>query len=185
MSGFIATAPEVLPVSLAELKAEARIATSEEDALLAGFARSAVELCESFTGTLLIARPVSEVVPASTAWTRLGATPVRAIETVAALGPDGTETALTADGYAIDIDAVGEGWVRLFAARPERRLRVSYAAGLASEPNGVPEALRQGIARLALHSFARRDAAEPQAPPAAVTALWRPWRRLRLGCERR
>ena len=49
MSGFIATVPPVLPVSLAELKTEARIATSEEDALLAGFARAAVELCESFT----------------------------------------------------------------------------------------------------------------------------------------
>jgi uncharacterized phiE125 gp8 family phage protein len=106
---------------------------------------------------------------------------VRAIEAVAALEPDGREAALTTEAYAIDIDAAGEGWVRLLAARPERRLKVSYVAGLASEPNGIPEALRQGIARLALHSFARRDAPDPEAPPAAVTALWRPWRRLRLG----
>lgn len=181
MASFVAVAMPELPVSLAELKAEARITTSEEDALLAGFVRAATELCEYFTGTLLVARPVSEILPTSSAWIRLGAAPVRAIEAVATLGPDSMETTLPAEDYAIDIDAAGAGWVRLIAARPERRLKVSYVAGLASEPNGVPEALRQGIARLALHSFARRDAAEPEAPPAAVTALWRPWRRLRLG----
>lgn len=181
MAGFVAEAAPALPVGLAELKADARIATSDEDALLAGFARASADLCESFTGSLLIARPVSEIVPASTAWTRLGAAPVRSIEAVAALGAHGVEAVLPADGYAVDIDAAGDGWVRLLATRPERRLKVRYVAGLANDPNGIPEALRQGIARLALHSFARRDATEPEAPPVAITALWRPWRRVRLG----
>lgn len=184
MSGFVAAAPPALLVSLDELKAEARISTSEEDALLAGFARAAAELCESFIGTLLIARPVNEILPAGTSWMRLGAMPVRTIEAVATVGRDGVETVLNATDYAVDIDAAGEGWVRLLAVRPERRLKVGYIAGLASEPNGVPEALRQGVACLALYSFARRDAAELEAPPAAITALWRPWRRLRLGCGR-
>ena len=181
MGGAVAEAMAVLPVSLAELKAEARIATSEEDALLAGFARAAADLCERFTGALLIARVVTEIVPASGAWTRLGAAPVRSIETVAAMAADGSAAPLAAEAFAVDIDAAGEGWVRLPAARAEKRLKVGYVAGLASDPNGVPEALRQGIARLALHSYAQRDAAEAEAPPAAVTALWRPWRRLRLG----
>lgn len=181
MAGFVPEAAPVLPVGLAELKAEARIATSDEEALLAGFARASADLCERFTGALLIARPVSEIVSASGAWIRLGAAPVRSIEAVAALGADGVEAVLPGDGYAVDIDAAGEGWVRLLATRPERRMMVRYVAGLASDPNGIPEALRQGIARLALHSFARRDAPDLQTPPAAVTALWRPWRRVRLG----
>lgn len=181
MADLVAAAAPVPVISLNELKAEARTTTSEEDALLAGLVRTATDLCERFTGTLLIAREVTEMVPASIVWARLGATPVRAIETVAAVGHDGVETVLPTGGYAVDIDAAGEGWVRLTASRPERRLKISYVAGLASEPNGIPEALRQGISRLALHSFAQRDAAEPEAPPAAVTALWRPWRRLRLG----
>lgn len=181
MAGFIAAAAPVLPVALAELKADARIATSEEDALLAGFARAATDLCERFTGMLLISRAVSETIPAGAAWTRLAAAPVRSIESVAALASDGTETLLPADAYAIDVDAAGEGWVRLTATRRETRLRVGYVAGLAADGNGVPEALRQGIVRLAAHYHARRDGAAPGAPPAAVTALWRPWRRLRLG----
>jgi uncharacterized phiE125 gp8 family phage protein len=181
MAGFVAAATPIMPVGLAELKADARIATSDEDALLAGFARAATDLCEQFTGILLISRQVSEIVPASLAWTRLGAAPVRSIETIATLAPDGSAVPLAADAYAVDIDAGGQGWVRLTAGRQEPRLKVTYVAGLASDANGVPEALRQGIARLAVHNHARRDAAEPAPLPAAVTALWRPWRRLRLG----
>jgi uncharacterized phiE125 gp8 family phage protein len=182
MAEFIAAAAPAPVVGLNEIKAEARIATSEEDALIAALVRSATELCEEFTGRLLIARAVEEMLPAATTWTRLGATPVRAIESVATVGVDGAETALPADAYAIDIDAAGDGWVRLIGGRAERRLKVSYAAGLADDPNGVPEALRRGIARLAVHGIGRGEEA---APPAAVTALWRPWRRLRLGTERR
>ncbi len=181
MGGFVAAAASALPVSLAELKADARIATSEEDALLAGCARAATDLCEQFTGTLLIARSVEEIMPAGGGWMRLGAAPVRSIESVAALASGGEEAPLQADDYAVDIDAAGEGWVRLLASREEKRVKVAYEAGLAADANGVPEALRQGIVRLALHSYARRDAPEPETPPAAVTALWRPWRRLRLG----
>ena len=182
MAGFVAEASPVPVVSVAEIKAEARIATGDEDALLAGLVRGATDLCERFTGTLLIARPVEEMLPAGTMWARLGAAPVRSIEAVAALDFDGGETVLPADSYALDIDAAGEGWVRLAAARAERRIKVRYVAGLASDANGVPEALRMGIARLAAHAVAGRESVA--APPASVTALWRPWRRLRLGAER-
>ena len=181
MGTISAEAAPALPVSLAEIKAYARVGTSEEDALLAGLARSAADLCERFTGRLLIVRRIDEVVPAARQWQRLGAGPVRAIEAVAALDETGAAEALPAQDYAIDIDAAGEGWVRLAAARSERRLRITYLAGLASDANGVPEAVRQGIVRLAAHFYAHRDGAEAAPPPAAVTALWRPWRRLNLG----
>lgn len=179
--GAIALAPAPLPpVPLAEVKAYLRIATSEEDALLAGHVRSAAEACEAFTGRVLIERAAAETLPASPAWARLGAAPVRSIESVAALGADGSERALAAQDYTIDIDAAGEGWVRLLARIEERRIRVGYAAGLAADPNGVPEPLRHGVLRLAAHLYAQRDSGRPAEPPAAVTALWRPWRRLRL-----
>ena len=181
MGAVVAEAAPALAVSLAELKAYLRVGTSEEDALLAGLARSATDLCERFTGRLLIARRIEEMLPAGRQWLRLGAGPVRAIEAVAALDETGGAEALAADAYAIDIDAAGEGWVRLTAARSERRLRVTYQAGLASDVNGVPEAMRQGIVRLTAHLYAHRDGAEAAPPPAAVTALWRPWRRLTLG----
>jgi uncharacterized phiE125 gp8 family phage protein len=57
---------------------------------------------------------------------------------------------------------------------------VHYRAGLAAGWNGVAEPLRQGVVRMAAHLYAHRDAADGRGPPAAVTALWLPYRRLRL-----
>lgn len=172
--------PAALPAGLDEAKAYLRIASDAEDATIAALLRVGTQHCERFTGLALIARDVVEIVPASPCWRRLALTPVRAITGVSTLAADGTETALEVDGYAIDIDANGDGWVRVTAADAGTRARVTYQAGMAADANGVPEPLRQGIVRLTAHLFANRDAADEGAPPAAVAALWRPWRRMRL-----
>jgi len=179
MGTIIAQAPAA-PIHLAELKAHLRIATSDEDGLLATMVRAAADTCEAFTGRALLVRAVEETLPASAGWTRLGAAPVTAIDGVAALAADGATIALAIGDYAVDIDAAGEGWVRLLRAIGEKRIRVAYRTGMASDPNGLPEALRHGILRLAAYLYANRDSEPAAAPPAAVTALWRPWRRLRL-----
>lgn len=166
------------PAPLAELKALLRIGTGEEDALLAGLLRAAADMCEAFTGRALLTRAVDETMRASRAWTRLGAAPVAAIEAVALIGADGAATPLGAGDYGVDIDPAGEGWVRLLLGIEPKRVRISYRAGMAADPNGLPEALRHGIVRLAAYLYTHRDREDP---PAAVTALWRPWRRLRLG----
>lgn len=165
-------------VSLTEAQAYSRVETGEEEALLAGLVRTASALCESFTGQVLMSRPFEEVLPPGSAWQRLGLTPVRAIEEIAAIAADGSATVMPAAEYEIDIDSRGDGWVRL-SNGGGRKLRVRGQAGLASEPNGVPEPLRQGILRLVAHLFATRDGSGGD-PPAAVTALWRPYRRMRL-----
>ncbi|HEX8191349.1 MAG TPA: head-tail connector protein [Allosphingosinicella sp.] len=167
-------------VPVDEVKAYLRIAGSEEDALIAGLVRSATELCEAFTRTALIERDAEEALPAQAAWARLSLAPVRAITGVAALGIAGDEQPMAAQDYAIDIDGRGEGWVRVPGRVPSGRVSVRYRAGLAAGWNGVPEPLRQGVVRLAAHFYAHRDGADGRGPPAAVTALWLPYRRLRL-----
>lgn len=176
MVGEEAIAPG--PAALAELKMFARIAGGEEDALAAALVASAAALCERFIGQALLAREFGEVIAAG-GWTRLARTPVAAVVAVADMGG----AALPVADYAVDIDANGDGWVRLDG--PARRARVRYRAGLAAAWGDAPEALRHGIVRLAAHLFAKRAADAP--PPAAVTALWRPWRRMRIGApgERR
>ena len=165
-----------LPVSLAEVQAYARIETGEEEGLLAGLIRSASGLCEAFTGQLLMARGFEEMLPSGGGWQRLGMTPVRAIETVERIAVDGSAVALLPGEFEIDIDSRGDGWVRVLG---EGRVRVTGQAGMASDANGVPEPLRQGILRLVAHLHSSRDG-EGGEPPAAVTALWRPYRRMRL-----
>jgi uncharacterized phiE125 gp8 family phage protein len=182
MMPTIAAAAPAAPVPLVELKAFLRIGNSEEDALLAAIVRAAAETCEAFTGTALLVREVKEIMAASTVWSKLSVSPVRAIEGVETIDGDGAAAALAAGDYALDIDAAGDGWARIAKPTGARRVCVTYSAGMASDPNGLPEALRHGIVRLAAHLYAHRDAGgeDTAGPPAAVTALWRPWRRLRL-----
>lgn len=166
--------------ALVEAKAYLRVEGTEEDALVERLAGSAAELCEGFIRQALLARGFSETITLSPSWTRLGATPVQAISSIDGLGADGEVFALPADAYAIDIDAQGDGWIRVTDAAGAARIRVSYQAGMAAEWTLLPQALRQGMVRLAAHLFTHRDTAGDAGPPAAVTALWRPWRRMRL-----
>src|SRR3546814_6727120 len=109
------TPPPVLAVSLEEVKAYLRIEYAHEDALLASLVRSATGLCEAFTGQALILRDVAETMVASTDWRRLSLTPVRAVD---AVENDAGEP-VSADNHAIDIDANGDGWVRMSSGRSE------------------------------------------------------------------
>lgn len=165
------------PVSLAEAQAYVRIETGEEEAVLAGLLRTASLMCEQFTGQALVARGFDETLRGSARWQRLALTPIRSIGAVARIAEDQSEILLAPEDYAVDVDSTGDGWVRLLGA--EGPIRVRAVAGMASDGNGVPEPLRQGIIRLTSFLFNARDG-DGGEPPAAVTALWRPYRRMRL-----
>ncbi len=166
-------------VSLSEAQAFVRIETGEEEALLAGFVRTASAVCESFLNQIVVARGFEEVLDASAEWKRLSCVPVRSIDSVETLDAAGIPALLPPTDYEVDVDVSGHGWVRLRSPVPARRLRVGGTAGLAAEPNGVPEPIRQGVLRLVAHLFGARDGRDA-GPPAAVTALWRPYRRMHL-----
>ena len=169
--------PAVVPIE--PLKAFLRVTGSEEDALLAGLIRSAAELCEGFTRLALIDREVEETLPVRPGWIRLCQAPVRSISGAFTL-IDGIPAALPSGDYAVDIDAAGDGWVRVASSLRQRRVTVRYNAGLGADWNGVPEPLRHGVIRMAAHLYTHRDTEGGGGPPAAVTALWLPYRRLRL-----
>jgi uncharacterized phiE125 gp8 family phage protein len=174
-------APDIAAAALADAKAYLRLETADEDAVLGLLVGAAATLCARFTGLSLFVADRSDTLPASSPeWQRLPATPVGAIVSVSTLDPAGLVATLPVDGYAIDIDAGGDGWVRLTRPVPTARLLVGYHAGLAPDWPSLPDPLRQGIVRLVAHLFTHRDAPDDPSPPAAVAALWRPWRRMRL-----
>lgn len=179
------------PEAAGAAKAYLRVERSDEDALIAGLVLAATELCEAFTGQALVEREFAEILPADRAWRRLGRSPVRAIDGVEALAADGMAEALAVGAYGVDIDPDGDGWVHTAAAGETRRIRIRYRAGLAGAWADLPAAPREGILRLAGHFYTSRTADGGRAgePPAAVAALWRPFRRIRLdrgrrGCSR-
>jgi len=169
------------PEAAGAAKAYLRVERADEDVLIAGLALAAAELCEAFVGQALLTRGFTETIPASRAWRRLTHEPVRAITLVEALGAEESEV-LASGLYGMDIDARGEGWIRLTAPGDARRIRIGYQAGLAGAWAELPAALRQGILRLTAHFYTSRTVEGPRAgePPAAVAALWRPFRRCRL-----
>lgn len=160
-------------------KAYLRIDGAADDAVIDQLVASAVGLAEAFTAQRLVQRSFTETIPVARNWTRLSTTPVRAVTGVVALGPAGA-AALTSARYDVDIDAGGDGWVRMPDPAGATQLRVTLTAGLAEDWAGLPEPVRLGILRLAAHFFAHRDAADDPGPPAAVAALLRPWRRMRI-----
>lgn len=167
-----------LVVGLAECKAALRLERDDEDGVLAGHIRTAMALCEAFIGQWLIEREGEQRLACDLAWQQLQASPVQAITDVFLAGE-----ALAA-GWESDIGADGSGWVRLIGLPPgatPATLVVRFRAGLGTDWNNVPEPLRAGVVRLVSHLFSHRDAADGGPPPAAVAALWRPWRRMQLG----
>jgi uncharacterized phiE125 gp8 family phage protein len=162
----------------------ARITQTSEDALLDAQIRAALGLCEAFCGCLVLAREAAQILPARPDWQRLAARPVGAILGVEGIPAEGAAFMLPVDAYAIDIDAAGDGMVRVIAPGAAGRVRVQYRAGLAPDWAALPAPIAQGIVRLAVHLFSSRempDATPVALPPAAVAALWRPWRRMGLG----
>ncbi len=170
----------MMVVTIEEAKAYLRIEHGDEDALISRLIATATTLCEQFTGQVLVARTVTETVAATGDWRRLRATPVRAITSVEGLAATGMPFALAVGSYAIDIDAAGDGWVRVQASDGTQRAVVSLEAGMAADAGGLPAPLGQGILRLVAYLHTHRDSADDDGPPAAVAALWRPWRRMRL-----
>ena len=166
------------------------ITGARDDALLTDLLASALRLCEAFTGSFPLPTTLREDLAASTRWQKFASHPITAINGLEAIGSDHSRRPLAPDSYAIDTAFDGTAAIRLTAAIPEPRIAVTMTAGLAADWAALDPALRQGIIRLAAHYYRERDYHEREsgaraalaasAPPAAVTALWQPWRRLRL-----
>ncbi|MBS0479058.1 MAG: hypothetical protein JSR79_07150 [Proteobacteria bacterium] len=174
--GEMTLGPSDRAAAAAEVKRALRVAAADDDALIAAFAESALGLAEQFLGRVLIVRAVTERLAGSRAWQPLGAMPVLAITQVSAVD-GGDVTPMAVDDYAIDLDAEAAGWVRV-TRDPPAVIEIAYQAGWIATWPLIPAPVRQGIVLLAAHLYSERDANEP--PPAAVTALWRPFRRVAL-----
>jgi uncharacterized phiE125 gp8 family phage protein len=179
MSAVVIASGET-PVSLNEARDWLRLGPGDNDAAVSALIRAAANLCEAFTGRMLIVREVVEEQIVIAAPLRLSKQPVGAVLDVVLLDSPGAPHILAASAWTV---RRGSGEVAelvwLTPPPPGQRVRVRYAAGLAVSPSDVPEALRQGILRLVQHwHFSGADDARL---PTIVTALWTPWRRLSLG----
>jgi len=174
--------PAILPsAALAELKQWLAITSTREDAALTQLLRAALDMCEGFTRAVPLETTYEEVLPAASGWQVLGLNPVRSITGVQGIAADGARFAVPAGQYRIDITFDQIGQVSLINASGAARIAVTYTAGLAATWDTLPAALRHGLIRLAAFHFRARETDPGRAvPPSAISALWQPFRRMRL-----
>ncbi len=165
---------------LDEAKAYLRLEHDDEDAPLGAIILAAIGHAEGFTGLTLIRRAVRQILSASPQWQRLSATPVSAVSSVTGIPAEGATFVLANTAYHIDTDNNGDGHIRVTVPGAAGRVEILYQSGLAADWSTLPEGLRLGILRLVGHLYANRDGRDDNGPPAAVAALLRPWRRMRL-----
>lgn len=177
---FSLSPPPVAAEAVLAAKAFLRIENDLEDALVANLLAAAIRHVEGFTNLIVLRREGVDRLAVSGAWQKLGVTPVHAITAVTALPADGPAFVLPVEAYALDVDGSGDGWIRVTQPVAAARIDVTVDAGLAVGWDDVPEPMRLSILRLTGHLYTYRDAAEDNGPPAAVAALLRPWRRMRL-----
>ena len=154
MKRTIVTPAGSQPAALSELKDWLGITTPGDDAQLSALLRTALDLCEDFTGTMPVQQTCEELLPVTGTWTKIAARPVQAILAVEGVPAEGARFALPAGNYAIELDADGGGRVLVHNSGAAGRIAVRFIAGLAADWAALP--------------------------PAAVAAMWRPWRQLRL-----
>ena len=181
MKRAIITPAVLAGAALGELKDWLAITTSGDDVALSALLRTVLETCEAFTGAMPLVQLCEEVVPAAAGWQGLATRPVQAVTWVEGLPVTGARFAIPVADYAIDLDADGGARFRLVRIGDADRVAVRFTAGLAAGWADLPESLRHGVLRLAAHHYRQRESDGPQLmPPAAVAALWRPWRRMRV-----
>lgn len=164
--------------ALDEIKAWLGITITSDDAQLSALLHAALDLCEAFTGQMPLEALCEETVAPSPDWQRLSTRPVMAVTGIEALGLDNSRTPIATEDYAFELEADGSAMIRILLPRQCRRFAVRYTAGLASDWAHLPDGIRQGVLRLAAYHYRQRDEAGQR--PAAVAALWQPWRRMRL-----
>lgn len=172
--------PPIGADALAAAKAFLRIEQDSEDALIQSLLGAAILHAEAFTNVAILRRSGAERLAVSPAWQRLGATPVHAITSAVGIQPDGSRLELSLTAYALDIDGSGDGWLRVTAPEGSTKVEVAVETGLAADWTAIPESLRLAVLRLFGHLYSYRDDPADAGPPAAVAALLRPWRRMRL-----
>lgn len=165
---------------LAELKQWLAITTDAEDELLVDLLAVAHAMCERFTGLVPYNCEVRETFAATGIAFVFATRPVIGLIDATAIDHGLNRRLLDASEATFErVDADG-GRLTLTSAIDEPQVEVRFYAGLTDDWSRIDDGLRQGIIRYAAHQYRERDGSAADSPPAAIAALWRPYRRMRL-----
>lgn len=166
--------------ALAELKHWLGINRPNEDETLGRLLDASLTICEAFTGKAPLRQTVEEVLPLSGNWLELVSRPVHQLIGAALIAADGSREPIVMLAETLEWRIGSSACVRQLRPLEGEALALQMVVGIAADWDSLPAPLRHGIIRLAAHHFRDREGKAGTVPPASVTALWRPWRDVRL-----
>ncbi|WP_298470312.1 hypothetical protein [uncultured Erythrobacter sp.] len=166
--------------ALAEFKDWLGISRPNEDPLLVDLLAASLATCEAFTAQAPLEQTIEERISVKQGIYRLGSRPARMLLNAELIDQIGTRSSLSGQGHGFNLDHDGVATADLKFDLEGQAVAVTLLVGIAPDWPSVPKALRQGIIRLAAHFYRDRDSERMMQPPSSVTALWRPWRTMRL-----
>lgn len=152
MSYRISSAPDVEPLTVADVKLHLRLTSdTTEDALITGLITAAREYCENYTGRAFATQTVALYLDSFPAedYIELPLSPLQSVTSVVYKNSAGTETTMTVTtDYIVDsyspvgrvVLAYGKTWPD-FTAYPVNPITITYKAGYTT----LPKALRQAM----------------------------------------
>jgi uncharacterized phiE125 gp8 family phage protein len=184
----LVTAAGVRPVGLAEAKLHLKLDTTDEDVLVDALIDAATEACRRYTGRELVNQTWRLLLDAALPGAiELPRPPLVAVSHVKSYDDADTPTTFAAANYYVDtasvpgrvVPRIGANWPTI--GRAANGFEVEFIAGYGTQAS-VPAPLRQGILVLVAYGYEGREALaeDPPTLPAAVRALWQPFRVARL-----
>ena len=170
--------------ALAELKTWLGISRPNEDELLVGLLQASLDMCEAFIGQAPLSQLVEERMRVHAGRYSLVSRPVTSLDSAQITYQIGDATDLDPGSFDLELPARGNACFALNKSVEGQAIALQLRAGVAASWDAIPAALRQGLIRLAAYYYRNRDrpnsTKKDDAPPSSVTALWRPWRTVRL-----
>jgi uncharacterized phiE125 gp8 family phage protein len=180
------SAPAAPVISLAEIRAQARVDDDNtlEDALLAGYIRSAQDYVEQQLGKVLITSTWTYTLswfPPGLFSIRIPLEPIQSVDEISYVDTSGVTQIMPTTDYALFghgqlLPAYGKTWP---STRCPSDVVIRVTAGFGDDHNSVPEPIRQSVMLLATFYFEQRSAAtfENDPPiPFGVDALLSPYK---------
>lgn len=176
------SSPGLEPVTVDELKTFARIDGDDEDSLLESFIQSVRIAIEEYIWQALIEQSWS----VSFDWwpgevVELPRSPLLSVDSIVAVGEDGTETVYSSSNYYVVTDSMpGKVVIKSGASLPTNNNRmtggfkINFTCGYGSAASSVPAPLRTAVMQWATAVYEMR-AMSPEPPP-DVKSILRPFK---------
>lgn len=159
-------APAVLPVSISEVKAQARIDFADDDLFVSSLVSAAVSYLDGQgeLGRAMITQTWAQYESQAPGWVRLRMGPFQALQSVEYWDKDGVLQTATLDDFETRLhnDFVickpkeNREWPT--ADTRQDAIKITYTAGFGDAPSDVPMGIRHAIMMLAAHWYENREA---------------------------